>query len=390
MASSIYQLVVLGNDSRFHGGVLNMLKQRMSELGISLELLDLLDRSNFNFKYKGKNPVVVLYYGGVNEIDLDILVKLQNDANLILPIYSAAIGFKDEIPELLHRINGIPLDNESEIGALVNCILEGFSLLRLTRRLFISYRRNESSGVAIQLFEALERAGFDVFLDTHSIRKGDVFQEELWHRLVDTDVVVLLNTPDFLGSDWTKEELAKANSMSVGILQLIWPKGAIERFAELSVSHNLVPEDFKDDDYSATGVFHGNTLQTIIGKVEGLRARSLAARQDNLITECVKSGNALGKKISLQPGRILVVNDKEGKEIVMIPTIGAPHAFAYYQSEEIIKFIRENPVDRICLLFDHRNLREKWLHHMEWLDKHLPVTSVRIIDIDTWLMNNAI
>ena len=54
------------------------------------------------------------------------------------------------------------------------------------------------------MYEALESHHFDVFLDTHSIEKGEPFQEELWHRMTDCDVILLLNTPDFLESHWCK------------------------------------------------------------------------------------------------------------------------------------------------------------------------------------------
>ena len=60
--------------------------------------------------------------------------------------------------------------------------------------------------------EALERNNFDVFLDTHSIKQGEPFQEELWHRMTDCDVIVLLNTKGFLERKWCKKEIAEANA----------------------------------------------------------------------------------------------------------------------------------------------------------------------------------
>ena len=103
---------------------------------------------------------------------------------------------------------------------VASVLLEGLGLLRKSRRLFISYRRVETQGVAIQLYEQLDASGFDVFLDTHSLRPGEPFQEVVWHRLADTDVVVLLDSPGFLASRWTEEELARANSTNLQILQL--------------------------------------------------------------------------------------------------------------------------------------------------------------------------
>jgi len=41
------------------------------------------------------------------------------------------------------------------------------------RRVFVSYRRNESRDAAVQLFEELSARQFDVFLDTHSVGRRD-------------------------------------------------------------------------------------------------------------------------------------------------------------------------------------------------------------------------
>ena len=212
--------------------------------------------------------------------------------------------------------------------------------LRISRRIFISYKRDESSPVAIQLFEQLEKSGFDVFLDTHSVRPSEPFQDELWHRLADTDVVVLLNTPGFLKSNWTTQELAKANAMSIGILQLIWPSHKMERDAELSIPLYLTDDDFgnpkfKDEkSYLTDGI-----ISKIVSQVESLRSRCLASRQDNLISEFISYANKLGKNASLQPERFITVKTSSGNEIEIIPTVGVPQAFTYNQSEELINKI---------------------------------------------------
>jgi hypothetical protein len=111
---------------------------------------------------------------------------------------------------------------------MVSVAFENFRLLRSERRLFISYRRVESQGIAIQLYEALDALGFDVFLDTHGVPPATDFQSVLWHRLADSDVVVLLDTPDFRTSRWTVQELARANATSLQILHLLWPGWTIQ------------------------------------------------------------------------------------------------------------------------------------------------------------------
>lgn len=383
-----YQIIKLGSDNPFYKEVLDTLYHHIIELGIAKESIIEIDETNFSQEYKGNAPTFCLYFGSnsgdFKNIDLlDILIK---DANLVLPIASDITKFKHQIPTELENVNGFELASSNDIEKLVSCILEGLSLLRLSRRLFISYKRDESSTVAIQLFEQLEKNGFDVFLDTHSIRPGEPFQDELWHRMADTDVVVLLNTPGFLNSNWTAQELAKANSMSIGILQLIWPTHKLERDAELSIPFQLSDSDFGNDIFKEpTSYLKPEIISKIINQVESLRARSLASRQDNIITEFIASSNRVGKKADLQSEKFITIKRSDGKELVIIPTVGVPQAFTYNQSEELVARIKSKNTVEAYLLFDHRNIREKWLKHLDWLDNYLPVKTIKIVKAEEWL-----
>lgn len=382
-----YQIVIIGHSNSFQNEIIEIFNKRVSDLGISLDSIIFLNENNYQSNYIGNAPTVGLYFGGVdnNYPHIDILDRLIFDSNLILPIVDDLKFYLERIPENLRPINGIELKSNAGIESIVGRMLEGLSLLRLARRLFISYKRTESTGVAIQLFEKLEQAGFDVFLDTHSIQKGEVFQEELWHRMVDTDVVVLLNTKGFLESDWTQQELAKASAMSIGILQVIWPDHNPEPSSGLSIQLTLTSDDFQNNDISSNSRLIDNSISQIINMTEALRARSLGARQDNIITEFIKTATAENVKVNLQSQKILTLTKTNGSEIVVIPTIGVPHAFTYYQSQDLVKTIRVHKPESIFLLFDHINIREKWLKHLDWLNDHLPIQTIRILDSDKWL-----
>ncbi|HBZ66248.1 MAG TPA: toll/interleukin-1 receptor domain-containing protein [Bacteroidales bacterium] len=383
-----YQIIKLGSDNPFYKEVLDTLYHHIQELGLAKESILEIDENNFKTEYKGNAPTFCLYFGS-NAGDfknIDLLKILINDANLILPIASDITKFKQQIPTELENVNGFELASSNDIEKLVSCILEGLSLLRLSRRLFISYKRDESSTVAIQLFEQFEKNGFDVFLDTHSIRPGEPFQEELWHRMADTDVVVLLNTPGFLNSNWTTQELAKANSMSIGILQVIWPSHKLERDAELSIPLQLSDSDFGNKTFKKpTSYLNPIAISNIISQVESLRARSLASRQDNIITEFIASSIRVGKKADLQSEKFITIKRSDGKELVIIPPVGVPQAFTYNQSEELVARIKSKNVAGAFLLFDHRNLREKWIKHLDWLDNYLPVKTIKIVKAEEWL-----
>jgi hypothetical protein len=312
-----YQLIKIGEDNSFYSEILETFYRHITELGLQEDCVTEIDETNFSTEYKANAPTFCLYFGSTTSTfnNQNILTILITDATLILPIVSDLTQFKQQIPTNLHNINGFQLASSNDIESLVSSILEGLSLLRILRRLFISYKRDESSSVAIQLFEQFEKSGFDVFLDTHSIRPGEPFQEELWHRMADTDVVIMLNTPNFMKSQWTTKELAQANAMSIGVVQLIFPNQKLEREAELSIPIQLTYKDFDNCIFgTSTKSLTVTSIQSIISQVESIRARSLGARQDNIISEFISFAHKLNVNVQLQPEKFITVTKTDGTE----------------------------------------------------------------------------
>jgi hypothetical protein len=385
-----YQIAFIGKKHLFEKNIIDSVYAHLKELGVEDDHLVVIDENNFTTEYKANAPMFCLYFGD-NSGDfqnIDLLDQLLADASLILPVADNLKMFKETIPSQLHAINGYELSSILDVEPLVGLILEGLGMLRISRRLFISYKRDESSTVAIQLYEQLEKKGFDVFLDTHSVRPGEPFQDELWHRLADTDIVVLLNTPGFLTSQWTREELAKANAMQIGILQLLWPSHKMEVTAALSIPFTLEEKDFGNGKFvDSKSYLIENTIKRVVEQAEFLRARSLAARQDNLITEFIKTAGKVGKPASLQPQKIIKTIKKSGDSIIIIPTVGVPQSFNYNKSEQLIDALMLAKKPEIYLLFDHINIRDNWLKHLDWLDNHLPIRTLRITNAEAWLQN---
>lgn len=385
-----YQLAIIGNKHPLTGDILSALYKHLNELGIDKGYLVVLDELNFAIEYKANAPLFCLYFGDAtgNFKNEDILGKLIADASLVLPVVHDIKRFTATIPAQLHKINGFELASAIAIEPLVNLILEGLGLLRTSRRLFISYKRDESSTVAMQLYESLEKSGFDVFLDTHSIRPGEPFQDELWHRLADTDIVVLLNTPGFLNSQWTREELAKANAMQIGILQLLWPAHKLEVIATLSIPFALQDTDFGNNIYTdSKSYLVENTVKKIVEQAEYLRARSLAARQDNIVTEFMQAAKSTGKKADLHPQKFIQTKKSNGDDVIIIPTVGVPQALSYNKSDEVVTALKFSKKPTVFLLYDHINIRDKWLKHLDWLNTYLPIQAIKITNAEKWLQS---
>lgn len=381
-----YQLIFIGDFCSLENDIVDTFFLRIADLGLKKFSFSIISEINFNSDYKANSPSVCLYFANKGNFNLDILDILIADAVFILPVVPELDNYKKFVPIQLIQVNGFPLSDSKGIEALVGRIMEGFSLLRNSRRLFISYRRIESRSVAIQLYEHLDYCGFDVFLDTHSLRPGDIFQDELWHRLVDTDVVVLLDTPGFLESAWTERELAKASAMSIGVLQIIWPESKRNPYSTLCYPFFLSEDDFESKDFkSMTSNLTFETLSKIDSEVESLRARNLSSRQDNLIQEFIASSKKFSLNVNLQPEKIITLVGRSDVELAIIPTVGVPQSFTYNQTEDLIKRIREHKLPKIYLLYDHRNIVEKWQRHLTWLNLYLPIEAIKVTEIENWM-----
>ncbi|MEO7313385.1 MAG: toll/interleukin-1 receptor domain-containing protein [Chitinophagaceae bacterium] len=384
-----YQVILLGSLTSISDNIVKLFYDSLKELNLQSSLYKIIKSSEIDAGYKGNQPTFALYFGnstGKHE-DIDVVDKLMKDGNIVLPIFYDS--FKKEIPSTLNNQNGLKYD-DSQNEKIVNLILESFGKLRNTRKVFVSYKRDESTSVAIQLYEALEKNNFDVFLDTHSIKQGEPFQDELWHRMTDCDVIVLLNTPKFLESEWCEKEIAEASVKQIGVVQLIWPNHKLEKMAEVCFPQQLKTDDFVDNifDSKDTSKLADKTVIDIVQKVESVRARNLASRQDNLITEFLNSARKNGKSVNIQPERFITEEVGNNKRRIYIPSVGIPQSIDCNQSSELKKEINEFSVDEVYLIYDDVRIREKWLKHLSYLNEYLDVKTIKKQEFDIWLQEN--
>jgi hypothetical protein len=384
-----YQLILLGSFDGTENEISDLFLKRLEELKLQANFYEIVYSRDFEALYKGNQPTYTIYFGSQsgNFQDLDKIERLLNEGNIILPIFHNS--FTAEIPEILGNQNGLRY-SANEKDKIVNLIFESFGKLRNTRKVFISYRRDQSTSVAIQLYEALERNNFDVFLDTHSIKQGEPFQDELWHRMTDCDVIVLINTEGFLERKWCKEEIAEASAKQIGVLQLVWPNHTLEKMAEVCIPINLKPKDFLDNKFTDkdTSKLTQERVLQIVQQAESLRARNLASRQDSLITNFLNIAKKYGKTMTVQPQRFITENIKENKRRIFIPSVGIPQSTDYNQSSELKKEIQEYSVEEVYLIYDNVRIREKWLKHLAYLNKWLDVQTIKKQEFEVWLSKN--
>jgi len=386
-----YQLIILGSLGELSEKITKLFFEKVKELKLPSDSFVVINDNNFETSYLGKQPSFAFYFGD-KEGDfknVDLIDTLIKDGTLILPIYYTINSFGKEIPKILENQNG-QLYDVTKDDKIVDLALESFGKLRQTRKVFISYKRDESTSVAIQLYEALERNNFDVFLDTHSIKQGEPFQEELWHRMADCDVIVLLNTPDFLTSRWCKEEIAEASAKKIGIIQLIWPEHKLDSTSEFCFPIQLLDSHFEEGIFNNkdTSKLKQNFVDELVMKAESIRARNLASRQDSLITEFTNYAVMHGKKVNLQPERFITEELGGNKRRIFIPVIGIPQSIDCNQHAELKRELKEFDVENIYLIYDDIRIREKWLKHLDWLNDYLDIKTLKKQNFNTWLQQN--
>lgn len=383
-----YQLIFLGDtDSVAFGEIRGLFLKRLQELGVDETCVKVIKAENFDVDYSNCQPAFVYYLGNAADRDKNLteLEVLLGNGDTIYPLYFGFGTFEQETPECIHQVNGHQYQTV-ELDKYVNCALESLRLLRKTRKVFISYRRAESAAVANQLFDVLTRRNFDVFLDSYVIRGADNFQEELFHRMSDCDVLVQLNTNDFKNSKWCKAEVEMANLKQIGLIEVIWPNSGLERWSELCYPYQLKPEDFKRKRYKNNkSALKNSVLNAIARDVESVRARNLAARQDNIAGEFVKEAKKLGRTI-VQELYYLLEKTEEGMRLYL-PAVGIPSAFDYYESLDFKRLLQNQDLE-IYLLYDELRIREKWIKHLDWLDSSLEVKSIKKKDFATWLIKH--
>ena len=375
-----YQLVLIGENEDLFKSLEIELKKGFDDLKIISDSLKILREIDIE-EYSGGQPAFVIYAGHKNNFtgkQKEILEKQKLDGNIILPVFNH--NFTDEIPEFLSNQNGINFNDN--VQKIKNIVLEGFELLRKNRKLFISYKRSESSNIAIQLYEFLERHNFDVFIDTHSIDKGEEFQEELWHRMTDCDLILMLNTKEFLESNWCKQELDKAHLKRIGIVHLIWPDCDFADFAHIAHSIKLKYQDFDNSPVAdvTKGKLKEDILSPILNLVESSRARNLASRQDWLITDFTQAANDKDADVNLQYSRYITQKLDSGKFKVFIPTVGIPQSINCHNSQKLIEKIEDKQIESITLIYDELSIRNNWLEHLDWLNEYLEIKTLKKSD----------
>lgn len=370
-----YQFLFIGNRKGIYEEIVTELRLRFEELKIPEE--SLYCSYNDISEIKGNQPIVIVVGHNTSRLPVEYLDWINSNeyfVNVILPVFLEDFSKEFEDPTL-KRYNGIRYDSPEPIASI---ILEGFNILRKQRKLFISYRRTDSREVAIQLYNYFQERNFDVFLDSHSIPRGVDFQKNLFHKMMDCDAVLLLDTQDFLGSPYCREELEKAIANRIGILRIKWPKAIKVDYVGLIEAVDLSPDGFERN-----GLLKEDILKKLHLQIEGLRVRSLASRQDALTTEFIETASRKGKR-ALQVYPNILRMDLQGEDHVYFSAIGVPTSETFHYAEELLQKLLETHTE-FTLIYDDLTLLQSWINHLDWLSNRTRLSILKKSEFETKL-----
>lgn len=378
MPTDRYQLVLLGPEKDAHRAEL---AKRVGDLFAGVGL---------NFSGDGEAltggatapdwagfPVAV-WFGGKSAAapdELNLMREFLARGFSLFPVVADLNHYSAQVPKELHAINGQVWDAD-RVSADV---MKGFRLARRFRQVFISYRRSESAGVALQLFHELNERGFNVFLDTASVEAGVDFQKALWGRMADVDLVILLDSPTALHSTWVHQELNRAHDLGLGVVQLIWPGHTQTKGTELSFPVKLDAGDFAGSIVDKAGSLTDGKIREVLGIIEGARIRSLNARRTRLVEGLLEHVSGRGGVVYVHPMRHVDVLKGAVKVAEVVPFVGVPDSMALYLHEADKKH------DPTIVVYNGLGVDEEWARHLKWLNGKAGVAVHQIDDFGDYI-----
>ncbi|MGD7187609.1 toll/interleukin-1 receptor domain-containing protein [Ralstonia pseudosolanacearum] len=358
--SALYQLAVLGSPTNVQVGELEEI------VGTAVGMFNLRLGHEVGwqvcpdaFTPDQQRSSAAVFFGGENP-PLANVPKLLERGIPLLPVASDVNRVSAEIPQLLQPLNCLAYTAGPQ--RVATALLECAGLLPRQRRVFVSYRRGEAREAALQLFDALSARLFDVFLDTHGIPPAEDFQTMLWHRLCDSDVLVMLDTQGYFESRWTSAEFGRALAKGISVLRVGWPDATPSARTATASRAELLPEEVDP----ATGRLADSALERICLQLEEVRSQSHAVRSVNLLSNLRNAIQTIGGQIlGVGANKAVHIELADGRNVIVYPTVGVPTSTTLHDAAA------NSPDQSVAVVYDHVGLHPRWLGHLDWLGQHI-------------------
>lgn len=406
-----YQLVVLGSRADLESDKIGeKLNDGFREFGLDpttcLERIDEVHAGDVDWK---AFPAAVWFGTDKNDPEPPILADLLRRGAPVFPLLETTDGYQNRVPDCLCPINGRSWDDDRVVGDLMSA----FRLTRSQRQAFISYKRSDASVAAADIFDALSRRNYQVFLDAASVEAGVRFQDVLWDRLADIDLVVLLDTPNALNSTYVVEEITRIRRAGLGVVQVVWPGHAASPGVVGQTPIELDDlRDFENGDFGPLGSLKKSALDRIASEVEAVRIRSLGARRAKLVEEFILFARQQFD-VDVQPAGPIFLRTQgaapdEPPQAIAVPRVGLVDALSLHTIlKELLGYRDDGQWEQlqdlddllnrrfVGVVYDGTDMEAGRMEHVAWLNQSLTPPAISLDfnlndpnrALDAWLQN---
>lgn len=360
---TLYEVAVLGNPSPEQTRDLELgLRKAASAYQLTFGEDLVLHHHPTRFAPPQRTTAVAVYFGASGGGATTIRGVLDPTSVTLIPVASTEDQVAHEIPPELRFLN-CHLSDRGGADRLNTTVLECLGLLRRQRRVFLSYRRSEARAAALQLFDALSSRGYEVFLDTHGVARAVDFQEALWHKLCDADVMVMLETPTYFQNRWTREEFGRALAKNIGVLRVQWPDTTPSIDTQTCSRAEIIPQELD----AGTGALAPVALERIADQLERFRSLSFAVRRISAMSQLTAAIQSIhGRVLGVGPHFTMHVQLASGHDLSISPVVGVPDSNSLHEA-----MVRANG-QPTAVLYDHVGVLPSWNDHLQWLGSNIP------------------
>lgn len=281
-----YQVVVVHKDmERLRAEVVESVAEAAAGVLHDPDLLTFPDRIADVDEY---SPVAVIYLGSAaGATDSDVCGHIETAIRRQFPILPVVLGDLDDVANKLPAIISTlqAEDWTSNRSKVTGQLLAMLALTEKERKIFISYVRRESTELAEQLHDALNKAHFDVFLDRFAILPGQDFQQRIMRDLGDKAFVLLLESESINKSEGVENEVMYALTHDIEILSVAAP--ALTQ-SELIPSVDEALRIRLNHDDIGNGRLTDAKLRSVLTRIEQAHAGALRRRRDQTFGSITK------------------------------------------------------------------------------------------------------
>jgi hypothetical protein len=202
--------------------------------------------------------------------------------------------------------------------------------------------------------------------------------------MADSDLVVLLDSPNAFTSQWVEQELTRVHGLGLGVLQIVWPEHQRSVGSVLCDVENLELSDFESGNTPNRQLLESKVTFLAL-RAESLRARSLAARRNRIVTDLCRSASDLNIRVSVQSYGALVVKHPTKGDTMVFPVLGHPDSPTIHDVTDLCGTSADNKTPLPLALFDPLGMLDKRVAHITWLNRYLPVRAMSLTEVSKWL-----